>query len=105
MAGDDGGPPPGLMRYAGMGLELAGAIIGLTLAGLWIDWQFGTDPWGVLLGASLGIVGGMYNLIRQAMEMSESTDRAGHRRVQRRGTQRSDQNDETEPLDESSDQR
>lgn len=57
-------------RYAGIGLELAGSIIGLTLAGYWIDLKFDTQPTGLTVGASLGIIGGMYNFIRQAVQMS-----------------------------------
>jgi F0F1-type ATP synthase assembly protein I len=53
-----------------MGMELAGAIVGLTLVGLWIDHRFGTDPKGVLICAGIGIVGGFYNFIRQALEIS-----------------------------------
>jgi F0F1-type ATP synthase assembly protein I len=53
-----------------MGMELAGAIVGLTLVGLWIDHRFGTGPKGVLICAGVGIVGGFYNFIRQALEIS-----------------------------------
>ncbi len=58
------------VRYAGMGLELAGAIIGLTLAGYWVDLKFDTRPIGLTVGAVVGIVGGMYNFIRQAIALS-----------------------------------
>ena len=60
------------MRYAGMGLELGAAIIGLTLAGLWVDHEFDTGSIGVTVGASIGIVGGMYNFIRQALGMMKT---------------------------------
>lgn len=60
---------------SGMGLELAGAIIGLTLLGLWIDHKFDTGPYGIVICASLGVIGGMYNLIRQALKQtSRSAD-------------------------------
>jgi F0F1-type ATP synthase assembly protein I len=58
------------MRFASMGFELAAAIIGLTLVGLWVDYHFHTLPVGVLVGAGLGIVGGLYNFIRAAQKMS-----------------------------------
>ncbi len=69
--GGQGQPSPGLMRYAGMGVELGGAIIGFTLVGLWIDHRYGTQPKGVMIGAVLGIVGGMYNFIRQAILLTK----------------------------------
>lgn len=59
-----------LFRYAGLGVELAAAIVGLTLAGLWIDHKFDSGPTGVLVGAGLGIVGGLYNLIKAAMRLN-----------------------------------
>ena len=64
---------PGLLRYSGMGLELAAAIVGLTLVGLWVDHQFGTGPKGVIIGAILGIVGGSYNFIRQALALTRQS--------------------------------
>jgi F0F1-type ATP synthase assembly protein I len=62
------------MRYAGMGLELGGAVIGLTLLGLWIDYQFGTTPVGVLVGAGLGVIGGLYNFIKAALRLNRSSE-------------------------------
>ena len=58
---------PGWVRYSGVGLELAGATAGLALVGYWIDGKFGTSPWGMLGGVIIGIVGGLYNLIRESM--------------------------------------
>jgi F0F1-type ATP synthase assembly protein I len=58
---------PGWVRYSGVGLELAGATAGLAFVGYWIDGKFGTSPWGILGGVTIGIVGGLYNLIRESM--------------------------------------
>lgn len=63
-------PEPSPMRFASMGFELAAAIVGLTLAGLWFDYHFHTLPVGVLVGAGLGIVGGLYNFFRAAQKMT-----------------------------------
>lgn len=60
-------PRPSWTRYAGMGFELAAAIVGFCLLGLWIDYRYQTKPWGLLICLLLGLVGGMYNLIRQAL--------------------------------------
>jgi ATP synthase protein I len=57
---------PGWVRYSGVGLELAGATAGLALVGYWIDRRFGTPPWGMLGGVVIGIVGGLYNLVRES---------------------------------------
>lgn len=59
---------PGWVRYSGVGLELAGATAGLAFVGYWIDRRFGTQPWGILGGVVLGLVGGLYNLVRESLE-------------------------------------
>ncbi len=61
-----------LVRYGGLGAELAFSIVGLTLLGLWIDHHFGTGRTATLIGALLGIVGGLYNFLRQALEMTRT---------------------------------
>src|SRR5215510_14070205 len=58
---------PGWVRYSGIGLELAGATAGLALVGYWIDGKFGTSPWGILIGVVIGIVGGLYNLVKESL--------------------------------------
>ena len=58
---------PGWVRYSGIGLELAGAIGGFTLVGYWIDRHFATGPWGIVGGVVLGLVGGLYNLVRESL--------------------------------------
>lgn len=52
-------------RLAGAGVELAATLIGACLLGYWIDLRFGSSPWGLLVCAGVGIVGGLYNLIRR----------------------------------------
>lgn len=76
-------PPPGdrmwssspLTRYAGLGIELGAAIGGGALLGYWIDRKYGTAPVALLVGVSIGMVGGMYNLIRQALQMMRADER------------------------------
>ena len=59
---------PGWVRHSGVGLELAGATAGLALVGYWIDRRFGTQPWGILGGVVIGLVGGLYNLVRESLQ-------------------------------------
>ena len=54
-------------RLSGLGFELAAAVAGFTLMGYWWDRHYGTGPWGLLTGTVLGLVGGMYNLIRKSL--------------------------------------
>ena len=63
-----------VVRYAGMGMELAASLIGLTLVGIWVDHKFGTGQVGLIVGATVGVVGGMYNFIRQALAMMKQDE-------------------------------
>jgi ATP synthase protein I len=58
------------MSLTGMGFELLAAVAGFTFVGYWIDRHFGTSPWGLVVCALLGIVGGLYNFIRTATRAS-----------------------------------
>ena len=58
---------PGWVRYSGVGLELAGALAGFALLGYWIDGKFGTSPWGILGGVVLGLIGGLYSMVKQSL--------------------------------------
>jgi F0F1-type ATP synthase assembly protein I len=58
-----------------MGMELGGAVAGFCLLGYWIDWRFGTGPRWLVICAILGLVGGMYNFIRQALKESAESNR------------------------------
>lgn len=75
---------PRWLRYSGLGLELVGAVAVLGGLGWWIDQSAGSEPWGLLTGALVGIVIGMTSLIRQALlAMRESTGDDGPGRPER----------------------
>ena len=59
---------PGWVRYSGVGLELAGAMAGLAFIGYWIDRRYGSQPWGILGGVVIGLVGGLFNLVRESLD-------------------------------------
>ncbi len=74
-------PPGSAARLAGMGTELAATLAGACLLGYWIDRRFETGPWGLLICATLGVVGGLYNMLRRALgDSTNSTNSKGNRR-------------------------
>jgi F0F1-type ATP synthase assembly protein I len=64
---------------AGLGFEFAGAVAGFTLFGYWIGKHYGDPKLGVLIGAVLGIIGGMYNLIRATAALSGGAANKEHK--------------------------
>lgn len=52
---------------AGQGFELVAAVLGFAAFGYWIGRYFGKAELGLLIGAVLGIFGGLYNLIRVSL--------------------------------------
>ena len=76
-------PPGGAMRFASAGVELAATVGVGCLAGYWIDRRFETSPWGFVVCSAVGVVGGLYNMIRPAIR--EMTSLSERERKGRRG--------------------
>jgi F0F1-type ATP synthase assembly protein I len=57
-------------NLAGLGFEFAAAVAGFAFFGYWIGNHYGRAELGILIGAVLGLIGGMYNLIRATLAAS-----------------------------------
>lgn len=55
---------PRWTSLAGQGFELTAAVVGFGAVGYWVGHYYGNARVGLLIGAILGILGGLYNLIR-----------------------------------------
>ena len=66
---------PEWVRHSGIGLQLAGGVAGCALGGYWIDRHYGSQPWGLVVGLALGIGGGLYNLVNEALQGSREAER------------------------------
>ncbi len=73
------------LRLAGLGMELAFSVIGFTALGVWIDRRLETAPWALVICASLGFVGGMYNFIRAAQKAARRAEHRAKSDVERVG--------------------
>jgi len=58
-------------RLSGLGFEFAAGVGGFALFGYWIGRYYDNGRLGLVIGAVLGIVGGMYNLIRVSLASSK----------------------------------
>lgn len=69
------------MSLAGHGFELTAAVVGFGLVGYWVGGHLGNASIGLLVGALLGIFGGLYNLIRSSLRTIEQQKRNPSGRV------------------------
>ena len=60
-----------LGQYLGYGLQIGVGVALGAWVGNWLDQKYHWSPWGILVGASLGLASGMYMLIRDAMRMNK----------------------------------
>lgn len=64
-----------LARAYSAGFNFVAAFCVFALIGYWVDSYWDSSPWGLIGGATLGLIGGMYNLIRQSAEAFKPPDR------------------------------
>ncbi len=62
-----------LMRYATAGIEFIITFGLLLFGGLMLDHAIGSEPAFTLVGGCLGFAGGLCRLIRQARQLTKST--------------------------------
>ncbi len=67
--------PPQWTRQVGIGVEYAAAVGAFIAVGWWVDSRWDTRPWGILIGAVLGLVGATYNLVRTSLAAFEDVRR------------------------------
>ena len=60
---------PSLWQHAGMGFEFASSVFGMGLVGFLLDRWLDTQPWCLVAGIVLGVIGGMYILIKRAYKL------------------------------------
>src|ERR1051325_3822940 len=61
--------------YAGLGLQFAGTTALFVVMGLYLDHRFGWSPWGTVGLTMLGLVGGLYLLIKDSLKQNRDQDR------------------------------
>ncbi|MFA5863700.1 MAG: AtpZ/AtpI family protein [Phycisphaerae bacterium] len=59
-------------KYAGVGFEVSGSVGLFCLIGYFVDRHWGTYPMGILIGAIVGIIVGLYLLIKESLTMNRS---------------------------------
>ena len=59
-------------RYAGIGLQFAATTALFTLMGYGLDRKMGWSPWGTVGLTMVGLIGGLYLLIKEALRENET---------------------------------
>jgi len=60
-----------LMSLSGLGFEIVASICGMGLLGWALDKWTGLSPWLMAAGLVLGLVGGLYNAVKQALKIQK----------------------------------
>ena len=68
------GPSP-LWKMAHMGFEFGLAIVLLAGLGWWIDRKLGSEPKGVLIFGTIGLIGGTYLFLKEALKAQRQAAR------------------------------
>ncbi|MBX9623393.1 MAG: AtpZ/AtpI family protein [Gemmataceae bacterium] len=63
MSSDPGPTFGGDYRALGLVLTAVGEMVAPILIGVWLDDRYGWSPWGLVIGGTLGLVGGVGHLI------------------------------------------
>jgi len=58
-----GSAPNQWMRYSGLGIQMAATLILPVLGGMWLDKEYGWEPWGVVLGGMVGATASVTSVI------------------------------------------
>lgn len=61
-------------QFLTLGLQLAIAVVVFFFIGRWLDGEFETTPLFTLIGAGLGIAGGLVKFFRVAMMLGKQAD-------------------------------
>ena len=70
---DSGGQ--GQLKWTGLGFEFAGVVALFVYLGYKADERWDSSPWGVLIGAGVGVTGGIYWLAKEGMRMMNDQSR------------------------------
>lgn len=57
--------------YLGLGTQLAATIILMFFFGRWLDGQFNTEPFLMIIGSLLGGFAGIYNFIKTSLNLNK----------------------------------
>ncbi len=61
-------------KFAGLGFEFAGVVGLFFYFGHLADQRWDSDPWGLLTGGAIGLIGGIYLLAKEGFRMMDQMD-------------------------------
>jgi hypothetical protein len=64
------------VRYSGLGIQMAVTLVLPVLGGLWLDNNYGWDPWGVVLGGLVGATASITGVILTVQRGERAEEKA-----------------------------
>lgn len=61
-------PDKSAWNYVGLGVQFAGTALVFAIIGIFLDHRYGWSPWGTVTSTMLGVIGGLYLLIKEALK-------------------------------------
>ena len=58
-----------------LGIQLAAAVALMFFLGRWLDERWGTTPWMMLAGTTLGATAGLYNFIKTSVDIGKKEEK------------------------------
>jgi len=63
-------------KWSGLGFEFAGVVLLFIYFGYLVDRRWHSDPWGMIAGGAIGLIGGIYWVAKEGLRMIKDLDRS-----------------------------
>ncbi len=63
-----------------LGLQLAISVVAMFFVGRWLDQQFGTEPWLMIVGLAIGTAAGFINFFKTVLALGQNEEREARER-------------------------
>ena len=67
--------------FIGLGIQLAAAVVLMFFVGRWLDREFGTAPWLMVVGLFFGTAAGLFNFIRTVTAIDQKKNKEKSKKV------------------------
>ncbi|HSW45578.1 MAG TPA: AtpZ/AtpI family protein [Phycisphaerae bacterium] len=78
------------LKWGGLGFEFAGVVAIFTYFGYLADQRWHCEPWGIICGSAVGLLGGIYWLVKESLVMLKDLGQPRNGDHDEQGSERND---------------